>query len=111
MCRQYHRTTLNLFLNGTKNDGIDGTCKRCFIVLLQLTFFRISAWRVAFATLTGWTLRYRTKCAKIRAALSRSTKPVCMRSVIDLQSMQNVTQFFFNFGGHQSFSGATGTHF
>ena len=28
MCQQHHRTALNLFLNGTKNGDIGGTCKR-----------------------------------------------------------------------------------
>ena len=32
MCKQHHRTALNLFLNRTKNSDVDGTFKQGFTV-------------------------------------------------------------------------------
>ena len=31
MCKQYHRTTLNSFLNGMKNGDVNGTCEQILI--------------------------------------------------------------------------------
>ena len=31
--KQRHRTAMNLFLNGTKNSDVDGTCKRSLTIL------------------------------------------------------------------------------
>ena len=37
LCKQHHGSALNPFLNGAKNGGIDGTCKRSLIHTRQVS--------------------------------------------------------------------------
>ena len=49
MCRQNHTTILNPFLNGTKIDGVDGTCKWTLKVHSRLRFIRRDLLRGLFS--------------------------------------------------------------